>query len=354
MIQDALQQLVRGENLSASTMRQVMDEIMTGEASDIMKAATLTALSIKGETVEEITAAAQSMRSHGTRIDYPRDVLEIVGTGGDKAFSFNISTTSSFVIAAAGVPIAKHGNRSASSKSGAADCLEALGARLDLSPESNLKLLDSINMCFFFAQRYHSAMKNVAPVRLALGIRTIFNILGPLTNPAAANMQVLGVYDESLVRPLSEVLNNLGVRRNVAVYSRDGLDELTSSADNVVCECINGVFSEYVVTPEQFGLQRCTKRDLVGGNPAENAVIARQIVDGEPGPKRDTVIMNAAAGIYLGKQDTTWEQAAEIAADMIDSGKAKAKLEEFIAATNAVEDETETAPAAPADGKEGR
>lgn len=338
MIKDALDQLVRGENLSAPTMRYMMDEIMTGEASDIMKAAALTALSIKGETVEEITAAAQSMRNHGTRIDHNRDLLEIVGTGGDKAFSFNISTTSSFVIAAAGVPVAKHGNRSASSKSGAADCLEALGARLDISPEGNLKLLDDINMCFFFAQRYHSAMKNVAAVRSELGIRTIFNVLGPLTNPAAANMQVLGVYDESLVRPLSEVLDNLGVRRNMVVYSQGGLDEITSSSDNTVCECINGVFTEYTLTPEQFGLQRGTKRDLVGGNPAENAVITRQILDGQPGPKRDTVIMNAAAGIYLAKQDTTLEQAAEIAADMIDSGKAKAKLEEFIAATNAVEE----------------
>lgn len=338
MIKDALDQLVRGDNLSAPTMRYMMDEIMTGEASDIMKAAALTALSIKGETVEEITAAAQSMRNHGTRIDHNRDLLEIVGTGGDKAFSFNISTTSSFVIAAAGVPVAKHGNRSASSKSGAADCLEALGARLNISPEGNLELLDDVNMCFFFAQRYHSAMKNVATVRTALGIRTIFNVLGPLTNPAAANMQVLGVYDESLVRPLSEVLDNLGVRRNLVVYSQDGLDEITSSADNTVCECINGVFTEYTLTPEQFGLQRGTKRDLVGGSPAENAVITRQILDGQPGPKRDTVIMNAAAGIYLAKQNTTLEQAAQIAAEMIDSGKGKAKLEEFIAATNAVEE----------------
>ena len=193
-------------------------------------------------------------------------------------------------------------------------------------------------MCFFFAQRYHSAMKNVATVRTALGIRTIFNVLGPLTNPAAANMQVLGVYDESLVRPLSEVLDNLGVRRNLVVYSQDGLDEITSSADNTVCECINGVFTEYTLTPEQFGLQRGTKRDLVGGSPVENAVITRQILDGQPGPKRDTVIMNAAAGIYLAKQNTTLEQAAQIAAEMIDSGKAKAKLEEFIAATNALEE----------------
>lgn len=339
MIKDALNELVPGKDLPASTMRAMMDEIMTGKASDVMKAAVLTALTIKGETVTEITAAAESMRAHGTVVDAPPNLLEIVGTGGDKAFSFNISTTSGFVIAAADVPVAKHGNRSASSKSGAADCLEALGAKLDISPEGNRKMLEDINMAFFFAQRYHSAMKHVAPVRKELGIRTIFNLLGPLTNPAAASMQVLGVYSEELVRPLSEVLYNLGVRRNMVVYSKDGLDEITSSADTVCCECINGVFTEYILTPEEFGFERAEKRDLVGGNPHENAVITRAILDGQKGPKRDTVIMNAAAGIYLAKQGTTLHTAAELAAELLDSGKAKAKMEAFIAATNKVDAE---------------
>lgn len=339
MIKYALNELVQGKDLPASTMHAMMDEIMTGEASDIQKAAALTALAIKGETVEEITAAARTMRNHGTTVNVPHDLLEIVGTGGDKAFSFNISTTSGFVIAAAGIPVAKHGNRSASSKSGAADCLEALGATLDISPAGNLKMLDDINMAFFFAQRYHTAMKSVAAVRKELGIRTIFNILGPLTNPASASMQVLGVYSEDLVRPLSEVLYNLGVRRNMVVYSTDGLDEITSSADTICCECINGVFSEYTLTPEEFGFERAQKRDLVGGNPHENAVITRAILDGQKGPKRDTVIMNAAAGIYLAKQDTDLHTAAELAAEMLDSGKAKAKMEAFIAATNKVDAE---------------
>lgn len=339
MIKDALQELVQGKDLPASTMHALMDEIMTGDASDALKAATLTALAIKGETVEEITAAAQSMRSHGTHVDVPYDLLEIVGTGGDKAFSFNISTTSGFVIAAAGIPVAKHGNRSASSKSGAADCLEALGATLDISPAGNMKMLDDINMAFFFAQRYHSAMKHVAGVRSELGIRTIFNLLGPLTNPAAAQMQVLGVYSEDLVRPLSEALYNLGVRRNMVVYSMDGLDEITSSADTVCCECINGVFSEYTLTPEEFGFERANKRDLVGGNPAENAVITRDILDGQKGPKRDTVIMNAAAGIYLAQQGASLHSAAELAAELVDSGAAKAKMEAFITASNTVDAE---------------
>lgn len=335
MINQALHQLVQGEDLPGPVMRAVMDEIMTGESTPALTAAALTALAIKGETVEEITAAAQSMREHGTRVTHDRDVLEIVGTGGDKSFSFNISTTASFVIAAAGVPVAKHGNRSASSHCGAADCLEALGVRLNVDPQDNVRLLDDLNMCFFFAQRYHSAMKNVAPIRKEMGIRTIFNLLGPLTNPASATMQVLGVYREDLVRPLSDVLHNLGVRRSMVVYSQDGLDEITSSATNTVCECINGVVSEYEITPEQFGFTRCTMRDLVGGNPQENALITRQILAGEPGPKRDTVLMNAAAGIYLGTQDATLDDAVALAAEAIDSGRAQETMERFILRTQA-------------------
>lgn len=311
-----------------------MNEIMEGEASAVQMSSYLTALSMKGETVEEITASAAGMRAHCVRLLHDMDVLEIVGTGGDGANTFNISTTSSLVISAAGIPVAKHGNRAASSKCGAADVLEALGVNITIAPEKSRELLEKIGICFLFAQNYHFAMKYVAPVRKELGIRTIFNILGPLANPAGANMELMGVYDESLVEPLAHVLANLGVKRALVVYGSDGLDEISLSAPTRVCEVKDGAFTSYEITPEQFGLTRCSKDDLVGGTPAENAQITRDILAGKTGPKRDAVLMNAGAAIYMAGKAESIQAGIDLAKEMIDSGKATAQLEKFVELSN--------------------
>ena len=248
-----------------SMAEAVMNEIMSGEATPVQMSAYLTALSIKGETIDEITASAAGMRAHCIKLLHNMDVLEIVGTGGDGSNSFNISTTSSLVIAAAGVPVAKHGNRAASSKSGAADVLEALGVNISIPPEKSAQLLKDISICFLFAQNYHVAMKYVAPIRKELGIRTVFNILGPLSNPAGANMELMGVYDESLVEPLAQVMAKLGVARGMVVYGKDSLDEISMCAPTAVCEIKDGWFQSYELTPEQFGYERCDKSQLTGG-----------------------------------------------------------------------------------------
>ena len=289
---------------------------------------------MKSETIEEITASAAEMRNHCVKLLHDMDVLEIVGTGGDGSNSFNISTTSSLVIAAAGIPVAKHGNRAASSKSGAADVLEALGVNITISPERSAEILKEIGICFLFAQNYHIAMKYVGPVRKELGIRTIFNILGPLANPAGANMQVMGVYDEALVEPLARVLNNLGVKNAMVVYGQDKLDEISMSAPTSVCEIRNGEFKSYVITPEQFEFARCDKDALVGGTPKENADITMAILNGEKGPRREAVVLNTAAALYVAGKADTMEAGVKIAEDLIDSGKAKAKLEKFIELSN--------------------
>jgi anthranilate phosphoribosyltransferase len=299
-------------------------------------AAFLTAMAVKGETIDEITASAAGMRKHCIRILHDMDVLEIVGTGGDKSNSFNISTTSALVISAAGIPVAKHGNRAASSKSGAADVLEALGVDITVPPEQSLHLLKTIGLCFLFAQNYHLSMKYVAPVRKELGIRTIFNILGPLVNPAGANMELLGVYDEELTEPMARVLANLGVKSALVVYGQDGLDEISMSAPTNVCEVrsdpsgAGSQFKSYVIEPEQFGLKRCKKEDLVGGSPAENATITRAILSGETGPKRDAVLLNSAAAIHIARPEVSIADAVSIAKNIIDSGKALKQLDQFI------------------------
>jgi anthranilate phosphoribosyltransferase len=290
---------------------------------------------VKGETIEEITASAAGMRKHCIRILHDMDVLEIVGTGGDRSNSFNISTTSALVISAAGIPVAKHGNRAASSKSGSADVLEALGVDIKAPPERSLELLKSIGLCFLFAQNYHISMKYVAPVRKELGIRTIFNILGPLVNPAGANMELLGVYDEKLCEPLAKVLSNLGVKNALVVFGQDGLDEISMSAPTSVCEVRNGAFKSYVIEPEQFGFNRCSKSDLTGGTPEENAQITREILDGKPGPKRDAVLLNSAAAIYVARPQLSMEAAITVARDTIDSGKARRQLEQFVTLSSA-------------------
>lgn len=334
MIKEAIQKVVTGQNLTFGEAEQVMDEIMGGEASQIQMSAYLTALSLKGETIDEITASASGMRKHCIRLLHNMEVLEIVGTGGDKSNSFNISTTSALVVSAAGVPVAKHGNRAASSKCGAADVLEALGVNITIPPEKSTKLLKKIGICFLFAQNYHIAMKYVAPVRKELGIRTVFNILGPLSNPAGANMQLLGVYDEELVEPMAQALSQLGVKNAMVVYGTDGLDEISMSAPTRVCEVRNGNFRKYTIEPEQFGIMKCKKEDLEGGTPEENARISRAILSGERGPKTDAVILNSAAALYVADSTLTLEEAVKRVREVIDSGRALEQLENFIRLSN--------------------
>ena len=312
-----------------------LNEMMSGETTQVQIAAFLTALAMKGETIEEITGCAAAMRAKGVRLLHNVEALEIVGTGGDQSNSFNISTTSAIVIAAGGVPVAKHGNRAASSKSGAADCLEALGVNIMITPGQSTKLLESIGICFLFAQNYHASMKYVAPVRKELGIRTVFNLLGPLSNPAGATMELMGVYDESLVEPLSRVMTNLGVKRGMVVYGQDKLDEISMSAPTTVCEINNGHYRSYVIQPEDFGLKRCTKDELVGGTATENAEITKGILSGRiQGAKRDAVCMNAGAALYIGGKADSIGEGIKLAQQLIDSGAAMKKLEEFVEFSN--------------------
>lgn len=335
MIKEAIIKLSKGENLTYQEAEAVMNEIMEGKASAVQMSAYLTALSLKGETIDEITASAAGMRAHCVKLLHDMDVLEIVGTGGDGSNSFNISTTSSMVIAAGGVPVAKHGNRAASSKSGAADVLEALGVKINLAPEKSEELLEKINICFLFAQNYHIAMKYVAPIRKELGIRTVFNILGPLSNPAGANMELMGVFDESLVEPLARVMANLGVTRGMVVYGQDKLDEISMSAATTVCEIRDGGFITYEITPEQFGYTRCDKGELTGGTPEENAKITRDVLNGEEkGAKRQAVCLNAGAALYIAGKADSIEAGVRLAEQLIDSGAAAAKLAEFIRESN--------------------
>ena len=335
MIKEAIIKLSKKQDLTYIEAENVMDEIMSGQATPVQMSAYLTALSLKGETIDEITASAAGMRAHCIKLLHNLDVLEIVGTGGDGSNSFNISTTSSLVIAAGGVPVAKHGNRAASSKSGAADVLEALGVKITLTPERSAEILKKINICFLFAQNYHIAMKYVAPIRKELGIRTVFNILGPLSNPAGANMELMGVYDQSLVEPLAQVMANLGVNRGMVVYGQDSLDEISMCAPTSVCEIRDGKFTSYEITPEQFGYERCEKGALTGGTPAENAEITKAILKGEEkGPKRQAVCLNAGAALYIAGKAASIEEGVKLAESLIDSGAALKKLGEFVEETN--------------------
>ena len=331
MIKEAIIKLSKKQDLSYEEAEQVMNEIMEGQASDVQKSAYLTALSMKGENIDEITASAAGMRAHCIKLLHNMDVLEIVGTGGDGANSFNITTTSAMVIAAAGVPVAKHGNRAASSRSGAADVLEALGVQIDLPPKRSAELLHEIQICFLFAQNYHIAMKYVAPIRKELGIRTVFNILGPLSNPAGANMELMGVYEQELVEPLAQVMAKLGVVRGMVVYGQDKLDEISMSAPTSVCEIRDGWFQSYEITPEQFGYTRCAKTELTGGTPEENAEITKSILRGEErGAKRCAVCLNAGAAIYIAGKARSMEEGVRMAERIIDDGRAMNKLEQFI------------------------
>ena len=335
MIKEAIIKLSKKQDLTYAETETVMDEIMSGQATPVQMSAYLTALSLKGETIDEITASAAGMRAHCIKLLHDMDVLEIVGTGGDGSNSFNISTTSSLVIAAGGVPVAKHGNRAASSKSGAADVLEALGVKITLTPERSAEILKKSNICFLFAQNYHIAMKYVAPIRKELGIRTVFNILGPLSNPAGANMELMGVYDQALVEPLAQVMANLGVNRGMVVYGQDSLDEISMCAPTSVCEIKDGKFTSYEITPEQFGYEKCEKGALTGGTPAENAEITKAILKGEErGPKRQAVCLNAGAALYIAGKAASMEEGVKLAESLIDNGAALKKLEEFVEETN--------------------
>ena len=337
MIKEAIVKIVSKEDLTYEEAYTVMNEIMSGETTPTQNAAFLAALSTKSaraETTDEIAGCATAMREKATRVEAGDDLFEIVGTGGDNAHSFNISTTSALVAAAGGMRVAKHGNRAASSKSGTADCLEALGVNIDQDPDKCRELLDKAGMCFFFAQKYHTSMKYVGAIRRELGFRTVFNILGPLTNPGHPSMQLLGVYDDYLVQPLAQVLMNLGVKRGMVVYGQDKLDEISLSAPTTVCEFKDGWMKNYVITPEQFGLKRCTKQDLVGGTPAENAEITKAILSGEKGPKRDAVLMNAGAALYIGGKAESLAEGIKLAAEIIDSGKAMTTLEKLISVSN--------------------
>ncbi len=336
MIKEAIYKLMHKEDLTAQEARAVMEEMATGEATQAQMGSFLTALRLKGETIEEITAFAEVMREKGTKVHPNRPVMEIVGTGGDEVGTFNISTTAAFVVAAGGVPVAKHGNRSVSSRSGAADVLENLGAKLALKPDQNEKVLESCDFCFLFAQTYHSSMKYAAPVRREIGIRTVYNILGPLCNPAAAQMQLLGVYDKDLAKPLAQVLANLGVTNGAAVWG-NGLDEITMTGQTQVHEIRDGQISSYTITPEQFGMQTAKLETLIGGTPQENAQITREILQGKrKGPQSDIVALNAGMSLYLAGKAQTAEEGVKLAQEILHTGKAYEKLETFIKLTNEV------------------
>ena len=339
MIKEAIEKIVLKEDLTYDEAYAVMNEIMNGETTPTQNAAFLAALSTKStkaETIDEISGCAQAMREHALTVDGgDMDTLEIVGTGGDRAGSFNISTTTAFVAAAAGIKVAKHGNRAASSKSGTADCLEALGANINLEPEKCVSLLKDAGFCFFFAQKYHTSMKYVGAIRRELGFRTVFNILGPLTNPIKPSRQLLGVYDEYLLEPLAKVLTSLGVKNGMVVYGREKLDELSTAGETAVCEFNNGEYNSYVLTPEQFGLTRSTKQDLEGGTPEENAAITRDILSGkDKGPKFETVLLNAGATLYIAGKATDIADGIEKARELIDNGEALKAMERFVDLSN--------------------
>ena len=337
MIQEAIVKIVNKEDLTYQEAYAVMDEIMGGQTTPTQNAAFLAALSTKSaraETTDEIAGCAAAMRAHATQVDTGMEVFEIVGTGGDNAHSFNISTTAALVAAAGGMKVAKHGNRAASSRCGTADCLEALGVNIQQGPDRCVQLLREVGICFFFAQKYHVSMKYVGPIRKELGVRTVFNILGPLTNPARPTRQLLGVYDGYLVAPLAQVLMELGVRRGMVVYGQDRLDEISLSAPTLVCEIQDGWSKTYTIAPEDFGLKRCAKADLAGGAPEDNAAITLSVLKGEAGPRRDAVLLNAGASLYIGGKADTMGDGVALAARLIDSGQALETLNRFIAVSN--------------------
>ena len=338
MIKEAIVKIVNKEDLSYDEAYTVMNEIMSGETSPTQNAAFLSALSTKSakaETTDEIAGCAAAMRDHATKVETGMDIFEIVGTGGDNAQSINISTIAGIIAAAGGMKVAKHGNSAASSKCGTADCLEALGVNIDQEPEKCIEMLNEAGMCFFFAQKYHTSMKYVGAIRKELGFRTVFNILGPLTNPGMPKRQLLGVYDEYLVEPLARVLVSLGITRGMVVYGQDKLDEISLSSPTTICEIKDGWYRTAVIRPEDFGFTTCKKDELKGGEPAENAAITRAILKGEEkGAKRNAVLLNAGAALYIGEKAESIAEGVKLAEELIESGKAYATLEKMIEVSN--------------------
>ncbi len=338
MIKEAIEKIVNKQDLTYDEAYTVMNEIMSGETSPTQNAAFLSALSTKSakaETTDEIAGCAAAMRAHAIPVETGMDIFEIVGTGGDNAQSFNISTTSALIAAAGGMKVAKHGNRAASSKCGTADCLEALGVNIEQDPDKCVELLKEVGMCFFFAQKYHTSMKYVGAIRRELGFRTVFNILGPLTNPGKPSRMLLGVYDEYLVEPLAQVLANLGVKKGMVVFGQDKLDEISLSSPTTVCEIKDGWYRTTVIRPEDFGFETCNKSELVGGTPEENAAITRAILSGEErGAKRNATLMNAGAALYIGDKADSIADGIKLAAEIIESGKAIETLDKFIELSN--------------------
>ncbi len=328
MIVDAIKQVIDNKHLTMDEAEQVMDIIMSGEATPAQIASFITALRMKGETVDEISGFAKVMREKASRIT-PEvvDIVDTCGTGGDQLHTFNISTTAAFVVAGVGIPVAKHGNRSVSSKSGSADVLEALGIRIDLSPEEVKSCIEEIGIGFMFAPNFHGAMKHAIGPRREIGIRTVFNILGPLTNPASATAQVLGVYDPSLTEALALVLGNLGVKHALVVHGHDGLDEISNTGESMISELKDGKVATYMITPADCGVARATIGDLKGGSAEENAAITLDVLKGTKGPKRDVVLMNVAAALIAADRAESFIEGMAIAAESVDSGKALAKLE---------------------------
>lgn len=339
MIREAIEKIVSKEDLTYDEAYVTMREIMSGETTPTQNAAFLAALSTKStkaETIDEISGCAAAMRELATPVEHPGvDTLEIVGTGGDRSNTFNISTTAALICAGAGAKVTKHGNRAASSKCGTADCLEALGVNLDQDPDKVRSELDSCGMAFLFAQRYHSAMRYVGPIRKELGIRTVFNILGPLTNPAKPAFFLLGVYDEYLVEPIAKVLSNLGVRRALVVYGQDRMDEISLSAPTSVCELRDCYYRTLTIAPEDFGLSRCAKQDLLGGTPEENAATVRSILSGKDrGPKRDASVLNAGAALYVSGIAGSIAEGVTKAVAAVDDGLALRTLDSFVEESN--------------------
>jgi anthranilate phosphoribosyltransferase len=337
MIREAIAALVDGRSLTEAEAAAVMEEIMSGEATPAQFGAFVTALRLKGETVDEIAGMARVMREKARRVHVEGVLLDTCGTGGDARGTFNVSTAAAFVAAGAGARVAKHGNRAMTSRCGSADVLEALGARIDLSPEQVKACLEETGVGFMFAPSFHPAMKFAAGPRREIGVRTVFNILGPLTNPAGATCQVLGVADPSLAETMALVLARLGSRRALVVHGRDGLDEMSISGPTLVCELVEGRVRRYEVTPQEVGLALSDAASVAGGTPEENAAALREVLAGRPGPQRDIVVLNAAAGLVALERAAALAEGVALAADAVDSGAARERLERFVAVTNSFE-----------------
>jgi anthranilate phosphoribosyltransferase len=334
MIKEAIKMLTQNIHLSENEMVETMNDIMEGNATDAQIASFLTALRIKGETIEEITGAAKVMREKASKINAPEDTVDTCGTGGDLARTFNISTTAAIIVAACGIPVAKHGNRSVSSSCGSADVLETMGVKIDLEPKKVEECLKKTGFGFMFAPLFHPAMKYAIGPRKEMGIRTVFNILGPLTNPAGAKRQVLGVFSDSLTETMANVLYNLDITHAFVVHGNDGLDEITTTDSTKISELKDGKIETYFITPEDFGLNKANNQDLTGGTAEENANISINILKGESGPKRDITVINAAAALMAGNAADDFTDAFERVSDSIDSGKAMNKLLEIKEVTN--------------------